>query len=184
LSYSLKELSAGVTLAAVAAGAVIYPSHLWAVSLFTATVVFIAMSGLAAVMSRPRRCPFLTGFFALGLVFLLLCYGPDWLRGRLAVNLIPNYAALRWALHLEESYRPQVPAAQVARVFPVNPPDAQAVWQIYQNGVGRTVATPLPPDLAVLTEIADSLFVLFVAVLGGMVARYCHRHAAQPKATA
>lgn len=32
-----------------------------------------------------------------------------------------------------------------------------------------------PPNWGHLTDIANSLFILVVAVLGGLVGRYCHR---------
>jgi len=188
MAYSLKELSLGVTLAAIAAAATIYPSELGAVLLVTAAVVLVAFAGVAVAMYRPRHAPFLTGFFSLGVAFLLVFYGPDWLRGHLPHNLITNWASVRWARYLEESYKPLIPKATIHRDYSkgqwVNgqfwsSTPGIAEWQVWQNGKARIVTTPAPPNWAHLTDIANSLFVLLVATAGGMVGRFCQRSAAK-----
>jgi hypothetical protein len=182
LSYSLKELSVGVALAAIAAAAVVYPSEPWAVLLTTSAVVLVAFAGVAVAMYRPWRAPFLAGFFSLGVILLLLFYGPDWLRGHVPQNLLPQYASMYWARDLEESYKPLVPGAKVTRSYQngqwvngqfLSATPGAAEWQVWQNGKARLITTPAPPNFAHLVDIANSLFVLIVAAAGGMVARFC-----------
>ena len=188
MAYSLKELSLGVTLAAIAAAAIVYPSELGAALLVTAAVVLVAFAGVAAAIYRPRHAPFLSGFFSLGVTFLLMFYGPDWLRGHLPQNLITNWASKRWAPYLEESYKPLIPGATIHRDYSkgqwVNGQfwphtSGKAEWQVWQNGKARTVTTSAPPNWAHLTDIANSLFVLLVATAGGMVGRFCRRSASR-----
>ncbi len=82
--FSLKALAGAVAFAAAACCSLAYASSTWSSTIYTAAIVFLAFSTLAAVYSYERTRAYWVGCAFCGWLYLLLVFGP--LSGTQQVN--------------------------------------------------------------------------------------------------
>lgn len=176
-TFSLRWLMVAFVFIAVGCTAVTYPSQSWASGLFSAVLLLLALTTLAAAVSRGAERAARGGFAWFGWLYLVCGCGP-WFDRHVAPELPTTRLIRIWDDRLKESIKPT--NAGAVSMMLQGSDDGTSIWTVTQADGTSYHVQVARPNRQSLATIVHSLSAFLLALFGALAGRWAYEAARSP----